>query len=241
VVSIREYGVLQPIVVRPLGADGSGRPRYELVMGERRLRATKELGLDSIPAVIKDTADESMLRDALLENLHRSELNPLEEASAYQQLLSDFAITQEELASRLGRSRPQITNTIRLLRLPQDVQQRVAAGVLSAGHARAILSSGDEESMRHLADKIVNEDLSVRAAEAAAQRGQRTTKPRKSTVSARAAHLDETAQRIGDHLNTRVRVSMSAQKGQIVIDFATVGDLARIAQEMGVSDEAPED
>ncbi|OUE23735.1 ParB/RepB/Spo0J family partition protein [Clavibacter michiganensis] len=235
-VSIREYGVLQPIVVRPLGADVDGRARYELVMGERRLRATKELGLDSIPAVIKDTADESMLRDALLENLHRSELNPLEEASAYQQLLADFAITQDELAQRLGRSRPQITNTIRLLRLPEDVQHRVAAGVLSAGHARAILSSGDEDAMRHLAEKIVNEDLSVRAAEAAAQRGQRSAKPRKSASSARNAHLDETAQRIGDHLNTSVRVTMSAQKGQIVIDFATVGDLTRIAQEMGVPD-----
>ncbi len=235
-VSIREYGVLQPIVVRPLGADADGRARYELVMGERRLRATKELGLDTIPAVIKDTADESMLRDALLENLHRSELHPLEEASAYQQLLADFAITQDELAQRLGRSRPQITNTIRLLRLPEDVQHRVAAGVLSAGHARAILSSGDDEAMRHLAEKIVNEDLSVRAAEAAAQRGQRTSKPRKSASSARSAHLDDTAQRIGDHLNTSVRVTMSAQKGQIVIDFATVGDLTRIAQEMGVPD-----
>jgi len=234
VVSIREYGVLQPIVVRPMGVAGDGRARYELVMGERRLRATKELGLDTIPAVIKDTADESMLRDALLENLHRSELNPLEEASAYQQLLADFAITQDELAQRLGRSRPQITNTIRLLRLPEDVQHRVAAGVLSAGHARAILSSGDDDAMRLLADKIVNEDLSVRAAEAAAQRGQRTTRPRRSPASARAAHLDETAQRIGDHLNTSVRVTMSAQKGQIVIDFATVGDLTRIAQEMGV-------
>ncbi|MBM7412203.1 ParB family chromosome partitioning protein [Clavibacter michiganensis] len=236
VVSIREYGVLQPIVVRPLGAEADGRPRYELVMGERRLRATKELGLDTIPAVIKDTADESMLRDALLENLHRSELNPLEEASAYQQLLSDFAITQDELAQRLGRSRPQITNTIRLLRLPEDVQHRVAAGVLSAGHARAILSSGDEDAMRHLAEKIVNEDLSVRAAEAAAQRGQRTVKPRKNPSSARNAHLEEVGQRIGDHLNTSVRVTMSAQKGQIVIDFATLGDLTRIAQEMGVPD-----
>jgi ParB family chromosome partitioning protein len=236
VVSIREYGVLQPIVVRPLGADADGRARYELVMGERRLRATKELGLDTIPAVIKDTADESMLRDALLENLHRSELNPLEEASAYQQLLADFAITQDELAQRLGRSRPQITNTIRLLRLPEDVQHRVAAGVLSAGHARAILSSGDEQAMRHLAEKIVNEDLSVRAAEAAAQRGQRTIKPRKSPTSARNAHLDEAGQRIGDHLNTSVRVTMSAQKGQIVIDFATLGDLTRIVQEMGVPD-----
>ena len=152
----------------PVGATDDGT--YELIMGERRTRAAREAGLDSIPAVIRDTADEHLLRDALLENLHRSELNPLEEASAYQQLLEDFGITQEELASRIGRSRPQISNTIRLLKLPMPVQQRVAAGVLSAGHARAILSLGDDpEAMQRLADKIVNEDLSVRAAEAASK------------------------------------------------------------------------
>src|SRR5215213_8212038 len=162
--SVREFGVLQPIVVRP-HPDLPGR--YELVMGERRLRATKAAGLDSIPAVVKDTANEDMLRDALLENLHRSQLNPLEEASAYQQLLADFGITQDELASRIGRSRPQISNTLRLLKLPEPVQLRVAAGVLSAGHARAILASGDDpEAMQRFADKIVNEELSVRAAEA---------------------------------------------------------------------------
>ena len=165
--SVREFGVLQPIVVRP-HPDQPGK--YELVMGERRLRATKAAGLDTIPAVVKDTANEAMLRDALLENLHRSQLNPLEEASAYQQLLADFGITQEELASRIGRSRPQISNTLRLLKLPEPVQLRVAAGVLSAGHARAILASGDDpEAMQRFADKIVNEDLSVRAAEAAAK------------------------------------------------------------------------
>ena len=162
--SVREFGVLQPVVVRDVG-DGT----YELIMGERRTRAARDAGLTSIPAVIRDTADEHLLRDALLENLHRSELNPLEEASAYQQLLSDFGITQEELASRIGRSRPQISNTIRLLKLPLPVQQRVAAGVLTAGHARAILSLEDPEAMQRLADKIVNEDLSVRAAEAAAK------------------------------------------------------------------------
>ena len=162
--SVREFGVLQPVVVRDVG-DGT----YELIMGERRTRAAREAGLESIPAVIRDTADEHLLRDALLENLHRSELNPLEEASAYQQLLADFGITQEELATRIGRSRPQISNTIRLLKLPLPVQQRVAAGVLTAGHARAILSLDDAESMQWLADKIVNEDLSVRAAEAAAK------------------------------------------------------------------------
>src|SRR5215207_9331133 len=162
--SVREFGVLQPVVVRDVG-DGT----YELIMGERRTRAARDAGLTSIPAVIRDTADEHLLRDALLENLHRSELNPLEEASAYQQLLSDFGITQEELATRIGRSRPQISNTIRLLKLPLPVQQRVAAGVLSAGHARAILSLDDLEAMQRLSDKIVNEDLSVRAAEAAAK------------------------------------------------------------------------
>src|SRR5688572_6683787 len=162
--SVREFGVLQPVVVR-----ATDEGTYELIMGERRTRAAREAGLHSIPAVIRDTADEHLLRDALLENLHRSELNPLEEASAYQQLLEDFGITQEELATRIGRSRPQISNTIRLLKLPMPVQQRVAAGVLSAGHARAILSLGDPEAMQRLADKIVNEDLSVRAAEAAAK------------------------------------------------------------------------
>ena len=163
IASIREVGVLQPVVVRPL-PDEPGQ--YELIMGERRLRATKELGLDSIPAVIKDTADEDMLRDALLENLHRSQLNPLEEASAYQQLLADFGITQEELAGRIGRSRPQITNTIRLLKLPAAVQSRVAAGVLSAGHARAILSLGDDqEAMIRLAlGSVLDDGLSGRAA-----------------------------------------------------------------------------
>ena len=233
VASIREVGVLQPIVVRPIVGALVGRPQYELVMGERRLRASKLLGLESIPAVVKNTADDAMLRDALLENLHRANLNPLEEASAYQQLLADFGITQDELATRIGRSRPQITNTIRLLRLPVGVQNRVAAGVLSAGHARAILSAGDEATMERLADKIVNEDLSVRAAEAAA--GLVTTKPsRMSQPSAgrRQGHLDEIAGRLGDRLNTRVRVSLGARKGTIVIDFATVADLNRILVEL---------
>ncbi len=233
--SIREIGVLQPIVVRPIDVPAGSPAKYELVMGERRLRATRELGLDTIPAVIKDTADENMLRDALLENLHRAQLNPLEEASAYQQLLSDFGITQEELASRIGRSRPQITNTIRLLRLPPTVQKRVAAGVLSAGHARAILSAGaDADTMTKLADKIVNEDLSVRAAEAAAGHAS-IAKPgkAKTTAGRNSAHLDEIASRLGDRLDTRVKVSLSKTKGQIVIDFATIGDLNRILGELG--------
>lgn len=234
VVSIREIGVLQPIVVRPLEGATVGGPRYELIMGERRLRASKELGLETIPAVIKNTADENMLRDALLENLHRANLNPLEEASAYQQLLNDFGITQEQLAERIGRSRPQITNTIRLLRLPAGIQQRVAAGVLTAGHARAILSAGDDEAMDRLADKIVNEDLSVRAAEAAANRVSPKLRRAKPSAGGRQGHLDEIAERLGDRLNTRVKISLGATKGTIVIDFATVADLNRILGEIGM-------
>jgi ParB family chromosome partitioning protein len=227
--SIREIGVLQPIVVRPL-ADQPGK--YELVMGERRLRATKEAGLSTIPAVVRDTADADMLRDALLENLHRAQLNPLEEASAYQQLLADFGITQDELASRIGRSRPQITNTLRLLKLPEPVQIRVAAGVLSAGHARAILSVADQDAMLKLADKIVNEDLSVRAAEAVA-----TATPRvqgsKPAAGKHRGHLDEVAGRLGDRLNTTVKIKLTSRKGQISIDFATIADLNRILGEIG--------
>jgi len=231
--SIREIGVLQPIVVRPIEGAPENSPQYELIMGERRLRATKQLGLGSIPAIIKNTADEDMLRDALLENLHRANLNPLEEASAYQQLLNDFGITQEQLASRIGRSRPQITNTLRLLRLPPAIQRRVAAGVLTAGHARAVLSVSDVDAMERLANKIVNEDLSVRAAEAAA--GLVTTKsPRsKPAAGSKRAHLDEIADRLADRLNTRVKINLGASKGTIVIDFATVGDLNRIVAELG--------
>lgn len=229
--SVREFGVLQPVVVRA-NEDG----QYELIMGERRTRAAREAGLTSIPAVIRETADEHLLRDALLENLHRSELNPLEEASAYQQLLEDFGITQEELASRIGRSRPQISNTIRLLKLPLPVQQRVAAGVLTAGHARAILSLDTPEAMQRLADKIINEDLSVRAAEAAAKgpdaASARSPKPQ---AGARRAHLDEVAERLGDRLNTRVRISLTARKGQVSIDFASIQDLNRILEEIGES------
>lgn len=230
IASIREVGVLQPVVVRPLAGQTD---KYELIMGERRLRATKELGLANIPAIVKDTADDAMLRDALLENLHRSQLNPLEEASAYQQLLADFGITQEELATRIGRSRPQITNTIRLLKLPAPVQSRVAAGVLSAGHARAILSLGEgEEAMVKLADKIVNEDLSVRAAEAAASKEPKPSRS-KATPGKHRGHLDEIAEKLGDRLNTRVKITLGARKGQIVVDFATIQDLNRILDEIG--------
>jgi len=233
VVSIREIGVLQPIVVRPLAGATPDGPQYELIMGERRLRATKQLGLTTIPAVIKNTADEDMLRDALLENLHRANLNPLEEASAYQQLLADFGITQDELANRIGRSRPQITNTLRLLRLPEPIQRQVASGVLSAGHARAILSVVEPEAMQRLATKIVNEELSVRAAEAAAAQGSPKAKSVKPAAGRRQGQLDEIAEGLADRLNTRVKVNLGASKGTIVIDFATVGDLNRILGELG--------
>ncbi|GAA2908437.1 ParB family chromosome partitioning protein [Microbacterium keratanolyticum] len=227
--SVREFGVLQPVVVR-LNGEGA----YELIMGERRTRAAREAGLESIPAIVRDTADEDLLRDALLENLHRSELNPLEEASAYQQLLEDFGITQEELATRIGRSRPQISNTIRLLKLPVPVQQRVAAGVLSAGHARAILSLDDADLMQRLADKIVNEDLSVRATEEAAKQiTAATPRAAKPTAGARRAYLDEVSGKLGDRLNTRVQITLGARKGQVKIDFASIQDLNRILQEIG--------
>ena len=228
--SVREFGVLQPVVVRR-NSDGD----YELIMGERRTRAAREAGLDAIPAIVRDTADEDLLRDALLENLHRSELNPLEEASAYQQLLEDFGITQEELATRIGRSRPQISNTIRLLKLPVPVQQRVAAGVLTAGHARAILSVDSPEAMQRLADKVINEDLSVRATEEAAKAQPSAGKSPKPTPGARRAYLDEVALKLGDRLNTRVRIGLGARKGQVVIDFASIQDLNRILEELGES------
>jgi ParB family chromosome partitioning protein len=232
--SIREFGVLQPIVVRPLSGTGADAT-FELVMGERRLRASKAVGLDAIPAVVRQTEDADMLRDALLENLHRAQLNALEEASAYQQLLEDFGITQDELAKRIGRSRPQVTNTLRLLRLPVKVQQRVAAGVISAGHARAILSVTDAAGQERLADKIVNEDLSVRAAEAAASM-MAGAKPKKPTAKpgSRADHFAAIAEKLGDKLDTRVTVALGKAKGTITIEFATVADLNRIAAELGV-------
>lgn len=234
IVSVREFGVLQPIVVRPRAGASAVEPQYELIMGERRLRATKAAGLTSIPAIVRSTADEDMLRDALLENLHRAELNPLEEASAYQQLLADFGITQEQLGERIGRSRPQITNTLRLLRLPETVQRRVAAGVLSAGHARAILSAGEGADMERLAERIVNEELSVRAAEALAGRSStKKARPPKPSAGGRQGQLDEIAGSLEDRLDTRVKISLGASKGTIVIDFASVGDLNRILGVLG--------
>lgn len=231
--SVKEFGVLQPIVVRPLAAP-VGAVSYELIMGERRLRAATAAGLSVIPAVVRDTADDAMLRDALLENLHRANLNPLEEASAYQQLLSDFGITQDELATRLGRSRPQVTNTLRLLRLPAKIQTQVAAGVLSAGHARALLSVADETSMLSLADKIVKQSLTVRQAEELAG----VIKPgkpgaKKVRKGGRSEQLDDIAERMGDRLSTRVTITLSQKKGTLAIDFATVADLNRILAELG--------
>ncbi len=224
--SIKEIGVLQPIVVRRNPA-GEG---YELIMGERRLRASREAGLTEIPAIIRSTDDTDMLRDALVENLHRAQLNPLEEAAAYQQLLDDFGITHEQLAERISRSRPQISNTLRLLKLPPKVQTRVAAGVLSAGHARALLALPDAEAMDHLATRIVAEGLSVRATEEAVTLGVKVPATKKGAVRAggRTAALDDLSARLGDHLDTRVKVKLGKAKGAITIDFATVEDLNRI-------------
>ena len=231
--SVREFGVFQPIVVREFDPAPESGPKYELIMGERRLRASKRAGLETIPAIVRSTADEHMLRDALLENLHRAQLNPLEEASAYQQLLADFGITQEQLAERIGRSRPQISNTIRLLRLPEPVQARVAAGVLTAGHARAILAlDGDADAMQQLADKVVNEGLSVRAAEAIASEAPKRKNP-KPRAGAVQAQLGEIAERLGDRFDTRVAVKLGAKKGQIIIDFATIADLKRVLSGLG--------
>jgi ParB family transcriptional regulator, chromosome partitioning protein len=222
--SIKDIGLLQPVVVRPLGQD-----RYELVMGERRLRATKAAGLETIPAIIRPTEEADLLRDALLENLHRAQLNPLEEAAAYQQLLDDFGCTQEDLSQRIHRSRPQISNTIRLLRLPAPVQRRVAAGVLSAGHARALLALATPEAMEKLATRIVAEGMSVRATEEAVtlsepSRSTRTPKP-PVDPDPRAA---EVAEELSEHFDTRVAVSMSRNRGRITIEFAGPDDLDRI-------------
>ncbi len=229
--SVREIGVLQPVVVRPSGSDDDGQPRFELVMGERRWRAVQEAGLDTIPAIVRETTDDDLLRDALLENLHRADLNPLEEAAAYQQLLDDFGCTHEELAGRIGRSRPQISNTLRLLKLPTAVQRRLAAGVLSAGHARALLGLEDADSMERLAGRIVSEGLSVRAVEEIVALGDGTTaKPtrRKPRPGAHTSELNDLASRLGDRFDTRVTVALGRTKGRLSIDFASVEDLNRI-------------
>ncbi|GAA0195014.1 ParB/RepB/Spo0J family partition protein [Glutamicibacter creatinolyticus] len=227
--SIREIGLLQPIVIRPSREDG--REPYELVMGERRWRATQAAGLNKIPAIIRDTQDTDLLRDALLENLHRSELNPLEEAAAYQQLLQEFDCTQEVLSSRIGRSRSQISNTIRLMKLPALVQRRVAAGVLSAGHARALLGLSNSEAIEQLAQRVINEGLSVRATEeAVALSDDKPTskRPSKPRETARNERLDFIASSLADRLDTNVKIALGARKGKVSIEFASVEDLNRI-------------
>lgn len=226
--SITEVGLLQPIVVRPLGDE-----RFELVMGERRWRASQQAGLTVIPAIVRETESHDLLRDALLENLHRAQLNPLEEAAAYQQMLEDFGCTQEELASRIKRSRPQISNTIRLLRLPPTVQRRVAAGVLSAGHARALLALPDQGSQERLAQRVVAEGLSVRATEEIVTLGdaEEPSATSRSPRSAREPHprASEIAGQLADRLDTRVKVDSGRTKGRLTIEFASAEDLERIA------------
>lgn len=225
--SIKEIGLLQPIVVRQIGNDD-----YEIVAGERRFRAAKNAGFTKIPALVRETKDDHMLRDALLENLHRSQLNPLEEAAAYQQLLEDFGGTQEELASKLGRSRPQVTNTLRLLKLPSTVQKRVAAGVLTSGHAKALLGLANPQDIETLANRIVAEGLSVRATEEIVSVGNIGTSESTSRKVAplKAPGLKELSDRLGDKLDTRVTISMGRSKGKVVIEFSTLEDLRRIVE-----------
>lgn len=225
--SITEVGLLQPIVVRPTGDE-----TYELIMGERRWRASQEAGLEFIPAIVRETDDSDMLRDALLENLHRSQLNPLEEAAAYGQLLEDFGCTHDELAQRIGRSRPQISNTLRLLKLSPAVQRRVAAGVLSAGHARALLGVDDSVIQDRLAQRVVAEGISVRALEeivAVGDVGGDEASPRapKRRVPT-APGLSEIADRLSDRFETRVKVDLGRSKGKITVEFASLDDLQRI-------------
>jgi ParB family chromosome partitioning protein len=237
--SIREFGLMQPIVVRATPSTSAGAPRYQLVMGERRWRAAQLAGLPTIPAIVRETADDSMLRDALLENIHRVQLNPLEEAAAYQQLLDEFAVTHDELAARIGRSRPLITNMIRLLRLPIAVQRRVAAGVLSAGHARALLAlDGGAEQQEELAARIVAEGLSVRATEEAVTLANRETGSAPSAPRRKPIHmpgLQDVAERLSTAFDTRVTVSLGKRKGKIVVEFGSVEDLQRIVDLMSSS------
>lgn len=235
--SISEVGLLQPVVVRRLRGE-EGAPRYELIMGERRWRASKEAGLDRIPAIVRSTSDDELLRDALLENLHRQELNPLEEAAAYQQLLDDFGATHGELAQRIGRSRSHITNTLRLLNLTPKVQTRVAAGVLSAGHARALLGVDDAELQDRLASRVVEEGISVRSLEEIVMLREEPgeDKPRRAPARiANSPQVEEWATRLGDRLDTTVKVDMGRKKGKIVVEFATMEDLERIVGRMGGS------
>ena len=237
--SIREFGLMQPVVVREVAPDADGKRRYQLVMGERRWRASQQAGLTAIPAIVRETAEDNLLRDALLENIHRAQLNPLEEAAAYQQLLDEFGVTHEELATRIGRSRPVISNMIRLLRLPVAVQRRVAAGVLSAGHARALLAvEAGAEAQEELAARIVAEGLSVRATEEAVtlatrDGGRPPTPPRRKPIQ--MPGLQEVAERLSSTYDTRVRVSLGKRKGKIVVEFGSVEDLQRIVALMDPS------
>ena len=222
--SIKEVGLLQPPVVRSIG-----NGKYQLIMGERRFRAAKLAGLKSIPVIIRQTTDDQLLREALIENIHRSQLNPLEEGAAYQQLLNDFSYTHDELAAKLSKSRPAITNTMRLLNLPLSVQRKVAAGVISAGHARALLSLTDEKEIENLANRIVAEGLTVRAVEEIVATGGAKVKAgsiRSGKII--APKLKQISDQLSDHLDTRVSVELGKQKGKIVIEFATIEDLERI-------------
>ena len=224
--SIKEVGLLQPPVVRSIG-----NGKYQLIMGERRFRAAKLAGLKSIPVIIRQTSDDQLLREALIENIHRSQLNPLEEGAAYQQLLNDFSYTHDELAVKLSKSRPAITNTMRLLNLPPSVQRKVAAGVISAGHARALLSLTDEKEIENLANRIVAEGLTVRAVEEIVATGAAKVKGgsvRSGKIS--SPKLKEISDQLSDHLDTRVNVELGKQKGKIVIEFATIEDLERISK-----------
>ena len=234
--SVKEVGLLQPVVVRRTGED-----RYELIMGERRWRATQEAGLEKIPAIVRETSDDAMLRDALLENLHRSQLNPLEEAAAYQQLLDDFGCTHEELAHRIGRSRPQISNTLRLLKLSPAVQRRVAAGVLSAGHARALLAVENADTQDRLAARVISEGISVRGLEEIVAVGDlgSENKPRPRPRKPHAPALDDLAGRLSDRLETRVKVALGKTKGRITVEFASIPDLERIVDLLDPKNDRP--
>jgi ParB family chromosome partitioning protein len=239
--SIRAVGVLQPIVIRPVG------DRYQIIMGERRVRAARMAGITTIPAVVRVTEDHYLLRDALIENVHREDLNPLEEAAAYAQLLNDFSVTQEELASRIGRSRPAISNALRLLRLPASVQRRIAAGTLSPGHARAVASLTDPEQQERLADRIVAQGMTVRMAEEIARRVQIGESlldgelARRRRPVPQAPGMVDLAERLSDRLETRVKVQLGKRKGKVMIEFATLDDLKRICDAIGLSpDDLPQ-
>lgn len=236
--SLREVGVLQPVVVRPIPVTEEGES-FELVMGERRWRAARRAELTSIPAIIRETSDDDLLRDALLENLHRTQLNPLEEANAYQQLLDDFGCTQDELGDRIGRSRPQITNTLRLLRLPALVQRRLASGALSAGHARALLSLDDPSLMEELAQRIVSEGLSVRAVERLVARGGQQEPTRTVRRTTYDPHVVDLTSKLSNRLETPVRIDVGKRKGRITLEFTNLEDLDRVIESMGLDVPAP--